>query len=67
MRSAVRSLPAHGSVSANALSRSPARQPRQESLLLFLVAERPHGIDGADAAVDRRQPRDGRIDESPSA
>ena len=39
-----------------------AGQPGQEPLLLLGVAERPHRIDRADAAVDRGQPGDGRID-----
>ena len=38
-------------------------QARQESLLLLGVAERAHRIDRADAAVHRRQPGHGRIDE----
>ena len=62
VRSAVRSLPAPGSVRAKALSRSPRRQPGQEPLLLLVVAERAHRIDGADAAVDRREAGDGGID-----
>ena len=41
----------------------PIRQAGQETLLLFRVAKRAHGINRTDAAVNRGQSRDGWIDE----
>ena len=58
---AVRSVPAPGSVRAKPESRA-AGEPRQELSLLLGIAEGAHRIDGADAAVDRRQPGDGGIE-----
>ena len=58
VRRAVRSEPAAGSVRAKPDSAWPLAELGQEAFLLLRRAEGAHRIDGADAAVDRRQAGD---------